>query len=144
MYSIRLSTEIATLCAVSQPECSVVTRLRGGRSEVRIRQAQNVQNGSGFQPAFYSVSPGALFPGIKRQEREPGISPPSGSGLEMRGSIPPLPICLNGVHRGKFTLSSRRSNIGFFLLWPPWATRTVTVLINRFVVEAYQCKVASL
>lgn len=90
------------------------------------------------------MSTEVLFLGIERQEREAGLSPPSGSGLEMSGSIPPLPLCLNGIHRGNFTLSSRRSQIVIYLLLPPWATRSVSVLINRVVVEAYKCKLASL
>jgi hypothetical protein len=90
VFSIRLSLKIGILCAVSEPEWRIFTRLRAGRSEFRNRQGQNVHTGSGFQPACYSVSTGAVSTGIKRQEREAGHSPPSGAGLRMSGSIPPL------------------------------------------------------
>jgi hypothetical protein len=90
VFSIRLSPKIAILCAVSEAEWRIVTRLRAGRSEVRNRQGQNLHTGFGFQPAFYVVSTGALSAGIKRQEREANHSTPSGTGLGMSGSIPPL------------------------------------------------------
>jgi hypothetical protein len=57
----------------------------------------SVQTCLGFDLVFCLMGTVTLFPGLKRQGREPHHSPPSSAEVKNGGTIPPLFIYLHGV-----------------------------------------------
>jgi hypothetical protein len=51
----------------------------------------NIQTSFGTHPTSYTISTGAVSPGVKQQRHEADHSPPSSTEVKNSGAIPPFP-----------------------------------------------------
>jgi hypothetical protein len=103
-------------------------RLRAGRQRnlcnsvhtQRIFFLHSGHSGSGAYPVSYPVGTGNIFPGLQRQERKAGHSPPYSTEIKNGGAIPQFPH--TSSRPGEY-LCKCRDNFNSILPIGTWADR---------------------